>query len=167
MGAAAFQGVQSAMALAGVENENLVRSMQKLQAVQGVVNSITTITNALNKEAILGIQLRVAWEKLKNSSFVQGTVATTAQTTATTAQTSATVASTVATAGATNGMKLFRLALIGTGIGAIVVALGLLIANFDTVVKVIRNPIESFKEDRKSTRLNSSHSAKSRMPSSA
>ena len=146
VGAAAFQGVQSAMALAGVENENLVRSMQKLQAVQGVVNSITTITDALNKEAVLGIQLRVAWEKLKNSTFVQGTAATTAQTAATTAQTTATTASNVATATSVTGMKAFRLALASTGIGLIVVALGLLVANFDSIAKVIRNPIESFKE---------------------
>lgn len=146
VGAQAFMGVQSAMALTGVENENLVKSMQKLQAVQGVVNSVTTIANKLNSDSVLGIQLRTAWERIKNSAFVQGTTATTAQTTATVAQTTATTASTVATAGATNGMKLFRLALVGTGIGAIVVALGLLIANFDSVAKIIQNPIKSFKE---------------------
>ena len=146
VGAQAFMGVQSAMALTGVENENLVKSMQKLQAVQGVVNSVTTIANKLNSDSVLGIQLRTAWERIKNSAFVQGTTATTAQTTATVAQTTATTASTVATAGATNGMKLFRLALIGTGIGAIVVALGLLIANFDMVAKIVQNPIKSFKE---------------------
>lgn len=39
----------------------------------------------------------------------------------------------------TGAMKTFRLALIGTGIGAIVVALGLLIANFDKVKKVVLN----------------------------
>jgi len=39
----------------------------------------------------------------------------------------------VATGGATTAMKLFRLAMIATGIGAIVVAIGLLIANFDKV----------------------------------
>ncbi len=146
VGAQAFMGVQSAMALMGTENEELIKSMQKLQAVQGVVNSVTTIANKLNSDSVLGIQLRTAWERIKNSAFVQGTTATTAQTTATVAQTTATTASTVATAGATNGMKLFRLALIGTGIGAIVVALGLLIANFDSVAKIIQNPIKSFKE---------------------
>ena len=139
VGAQAFSGVQSAMALTGIENEALTASMVKLQAVQGLSNSISVIANKLNSDSILGIQIRTAWEKLKNSAFVQGTVATTAQTTAT-------VASTVATAGATNGMKLFRLALIGTGIGAIVVALGLLIANFDTVAKVVQNPVKQFEK---------------------
>jgi hypothetical protein len=139
-------GVQSAMALAGVENEKLTQTMVKLQAVQGLVNSVTTIANKLNSDSILGIQLRTAWEKLKNSSFVQGTVATTAQTTAIGAQTGATLASATATATATGGMKLFRLALISTGIGALVVGLGLLIANFDTVSKWVLKAREEFEK---------------------
>ena len=146
VGAQAFMGVQSAMALTGVENENLIKSMQKLQAVQGVVNSVSAVTNALNKDAILGIQLRTAWEKIKNSTFVQGTVATTAQTTAIGAQTGATVASTVATTASTGALKLFRLALVSTGIGAIVVALGMLIANFDTVSKYVLKAREEFEK---------------------
>lgn len=146
VGAQVFSGVTSAMALAGVENEKLTQTMVKLQAVQGVVNAVSTVANKLNSDSILGIQLRTAWEKLKNSAFVQGTVATTAQTTAIGAQTTATVASTVATAGATNGMKLFRLALISTGIGAIVVALGLLIANFDKVSSFVLKAREEFEK---------------------
>lgn len=39
----------------------------------------------------------------------------------------------------TGAMKAFRLALIGTGIGAVVVALGLLIANFDKVKNAVLN----------------------------
>jgi hypothetical protein len=146
VGAAAFQGVQSAMALAGVENEKLMQTMVKLQAVQGLVNSVTTIANKLNSDSILGIQLRTAWEKLKNSSFVQGTVATTAQTTATVAQTTATVASSTATATAVTGMKLFRLAMISTGIGALVIGLGLLIANFDKVSAFVLKAREEFEK---------------------
>jgi len=41
----------------------------------------------------------------------------------------------------TGAMKLFRIALISTGIGAIVVALGLLVANFDSVKKAVLNLI--------------------------
>jgi hypothetical protein len=41
----------------------------------------------------------------------------------------------------TGAMKLFRLALVATGIGAIVVGIGLLIANFDKVKKVVTNLI--------------------------
>jgi len=39
----------------------------------------------------------------------------------------------------TGAMKAFRIALISTGIGAIVVAIGLLIANFDKVKKAVLN----------------------------
>ncbi len=53
------------------------------------------------------------------------------------AQAAATVASTAATGGATKGLKLFRLALIGTGIGAIVIGLGLLVAAFASTQKGI------------------------------
>lgn len=45
----------------------------------------------------------------------------------------------------TGAMKLFRLALAGTGIGLIVIALGALVANFDTVVKYVQMGIDKFK----------------------
>ncbi len=45
----------------------------------------------------------------------------------------------------TGAMKAFRLALAATGIGLIVVALGLLVANFDNVVKYVQMGIDKFK----------------------
>jgi hypothetical protein len=45
----------------------------------------------------------------------------------------------------TGAMKLFKLALAGTGIGLIVIALGALVANFDTVVKYVQMGIDKFK----------------------
>jgi hypothetical protein len=135
VGASAFQGVQSAIALTGVENEQLIQSMQKLQAVQGVVNSIQAITNALNKDAILGIQLRVALEKAKNFVLGQSVVATTAMATAEGGLTVATNTTTLA-------MKAFRVALIATGIGAIVVGVALLATNFDKVTKAVSGAYE-------------------------
>jgi hypothetical protein len=59
-GAAAFQGVTSAVALTGVESEALVQTMVKLQAAQGLVNSVNIIAQNLNKDAILGIQIRIS-----------------------------------------------------------------------------------------------------------
>jgi hypothetical protein len=115
-GAAVFEGVQSAIALTGVENENLVKTMVKLQAVQGVANSINTIAVALNKESVLGLQLRTAWERIY----------------------------TVAVGQSTGAMKLLRIAMISTGIGALVVALGLLIANFDKVAKFVQGAYDKF-----------------------
>ena len=95
-GAAVFEGVQSAIALTGVENEKLMQTMVKLQAVQGVANSINTIAVSLNKESVLGLQLRTAWERIYAAAVGQSTGA----------------------------MKLFRVALVSTGIGALIVGLG-------------------------------------------
>jgi hypothetical protein len=108
-GVAVFEGVQSAIALTGIENENLMKTMVKLQAVQGIANSINTIAVALNKESVLGLQLRTAWERLY----------------------------TIAVGQSTGAMKLLRIAMLSTGIGALVAGVGLLIANFEKVVSVI------------------------------
>lgn len=108
-GAAVFQGFQSAIALTGVESEALVQTMVKLQAVQGVVNAVQTVANNLNSDAILGIQLRTFWEKAYTKVVGEST-------------------------GALKGLKL---ALAATGVGALIVLIGALIANFDDLKKAI------------------------------
>lgn len=115
-GAAVFQGFQSAIALTGVENEKLVQTMVKLQAVQGVVNAVNTVAKNLNSDAILGIQVRNGLEKIGN--FIRtGTI------TGLTAQATAQGAVTAATASTTVAMKALRTAIIATGIGALVIGL--------------------------------------------
>ncbi len=108
-GAAVFQGFQSAIALTGVESEALVQTMVKLQAVQGVVNAVQTVANNLNSDAILGIQLRTFAEKAYTKVVGEST-------------------------GALKGLKL---ALAATGVGALVVLIGALIANFDDLKAAI------------------------------
>lgn len=115
-GAAVFEGVQSAIALTGVENEKLMQTMVKLQAVQGIANSINTIAVALNKESVLGLQLRTAWERIYA----------------------------VAVGQSTGAMKLFRVALLATGIGAIIAGLAMLVANFDKVTKYVQQAYDKF-----------------------
>lgn len=115
-GAAVFEGVQSAIALTGVENEKLMQTMVKLQAVQGIANSINTIAVALNKESVLGLQLRTAWEKI----YV------------------------VAVGTSTGAMKAFRVALMATGIGLVIAGLAILIANFDKVTKYVQMAYDKF-----------------------
>lgn len=145
-GAAVFQGLQSAISLTGVENEELTKTMVKLQATQGIVNAVNLVSKNLNKDAILGIQLRTAIEKTRNLVMTGTTTATRAATADEVARGVATAGATVATQGSTMAMKLLRGALIATGIGALVVGLGLLIANFDTVAKVVQNPIKEFQK---------------------
>ena len=54
------------------------------------------------------------------------------------------MATSVATTGATMGMKLLRIALISTGVGALVVGLGLLVANFDKVKDAVVGAYDRF-----------------------
>jgi hypothetical protein len=144
-GAAAFQGVTSAVALTGVESEALVQTMVKLQAAQGLVNSVNIIAQKLNKDAILGIQIRNTLQKAQNFILYGSAAAVTAESTATKAAAGAKVAMTAATKATNLALKLFRGALIATGIGALIVGLGLLIANFDKVVKFMQPVIDGFK----------------------
>jgi hypothetical protein len=117
-----YQGVLGVTTLLGVENENLIETLTKLQAAQGVVNSLQAVQQALAKESVL---------VLKAQALGTGAL-------------SAAQAAYAAIVGTSTGaLKLFRLALIGTGIGAVVVAIGALIANFETVKNVVLDLINT------------------------
>jgi hypothetical protein len=104
-GAAVFQGFESAVALTGVESEALVQTMVKLQAAQGLVSAATQIANNLNSDAVLGIKLRTAAEKAY--TFVVGET--------------------------TGALKILRVAMAATGIGALIAGVSYLVANFDSL----------------------------------
>jgi len=127
-GYGAFQGVTAMM---GVENEKLKETFIKLQAAQTALVSIEQIRTVLEKESFLMIKGKVLWTK--------------AETLATGLLSRAKVADATATAGATLATKAFTAALIATGIGAIVVAIGLLIANFDAVTTAVKKAVDWFK----------------------
>jgi len=115
-GASAFQAYESAVALAGVESEALVQTMVKLQAIQGLVGSIQGLSQGL-KESTIG---------MKALALAQGLYSTVVGT-------------------STGLMKAFRIALLSTGIGALVVAVGVLIANFDKLTYVFKPVINGLK----------------------
>ena len=115
-GAAVFQGIESAIALTGVENEKLMQTMVKLQAIQGVMNAVNEVAVVLNKEHVVGMQIRAVYEKAYAAAV--GT--------------------------STGAMKAFRLALIATGIGALIVALGLVIANWEKVTDTVGRAVSWF-----------------------
>lgn len=115
-GAAVFQGIESAAALTGVENEQLMQTMVKLQAVQGLMNATNEIATILNKEHVVGMQLRTVYER----------------------------AYAVAVGQTTGAMKVFRLALIATGIGALIVGIGLLIANWEKLTGWVGKAVDWF-----------------------
>jgi hypothetical protein len=122
-GAAVFGGFQSAIALTGVESEQLVQTMVKLQAVQGVVNAVSTVANNLNKEAILGIQIRNVAQKIQNAFIVENTAVTTGNAVATTAMSTAQKAAAVATNLGTLAMKALNAVMKANPIFLIIAAL--------------------------------------------
>ena len=124
-GVAVYGGIQSAMALSGVESEKLRETLVKLQAAQTLMNSINQVATAFEKESALMLTLKAAKTKAV-------TVATAAYATVT---------------GTTTGLlKAFRIALASTGIGALVVGIGLLIANFEKLTGLFDPIIQGLKD---------------------
>lgn len=74
-GANTLGAVQGATAMLGVENEELVKTIQKLQAVQTFANSVGEIQKSLNKDSALMVGLRVVKEKLLTTAIGEQTKA--------------------------------------------------------------------------------------------
>ena len=144
-GAAVFQGLSGAIALTGIENEELTKTMVKLQAAQGIANAVNQVSLSLNSDAVLGIKLRIGIEKIKN--FVMGDSAKTAKEAAV-GETLLSGANTAVGGSATFAsiaLKALKVAMIATGVGVLIAGLGMLIANFDKVKDAILNAEEKFR----------------------
>jgi hypothetical protein len=127
-GAAVFQGLSGAIALTGVENEELTKTMVKLQAAQGVANAVSQVANSLNSDSVLGIKLRLGIEKLKNFVMKDTSAAVTEAAVNEEVLSNANTKVAVTTTAASGAMKLFKVALVATGIGAVVAVIGGLIS---------------------------------------
>jgi len=66
---AGYQAFQGVTAMLGVENEDLLKTLTKLQAAQGALQAIETIRASLEKESFLMIELRNA--KTKAATAIQ------------------------------------------------------------------------------------------------
>jgi hypothetical protein len=84
--------------------------MMKVQAALALVNGATAVANALNKDSALMVNLNAAAQRVY--AIAVGT--------------------------SSGALKAFRIALVSTGIGAAVVAIGLLIANFDKLTAAVK-----------------------------
>ena len=115
-----YQAFTGVMGLLGGESEKYMQIMSKMMIVQQSYNAILQITQAFEKQTLLGQYARITANKLLTASQKMYTMA-------------------VGTS--TGAMKAFRIALASTGIGLIVVALGMLIANFDKVIQVVKNVV--------------------------
>jgi hypothetical protein len=103
------QAYTGATALLGGSNEALLETLVKLEAAQAVLNSLEQAKIALDKNSIRFTQMRAKAQKMLNLAIGNGT----------------------------KGMKLFRGALIATGIGALVVLVGVLVENFDSLKSML------------------------------
>lgn len=114
--AGAFGAVQGGMAALGIESENVEKTLTKLAGITTLLNSLTTIQNVLKDQSILKTRLQATGTQAlaATQTFLSKTFKL--------------------SEGAAKG---FGKALIGTGIGALVVGLTLLIGNFDKVYKYI------------------------------
>jgi hypothetical protein len=117
---AGYQAFTGVTALLGVENEELMKTMVKLQASMSLLQSIEQLRLATEKESqamllIKNVRTKVAIGLQTAYAFAVGT--------------------------GTKAMKLFRLALVSTGLGALVVLIGVIIAKWDdwkdSIMKII------------------------------
>ncbi|EYA39820.1 hypothetical protein M075_1692 [Bacteroides fragilis str. 20793-3] len=138
---AAFGTATGVMSMFGVSGEEVAEQIAKLQGVMATLQSLQVLQENITKKGTATNLLYSKALKVLGLDHKKNTASLAAETAAQGANTVATNAATVAT-------KTFSKALIATGIGAIVVLLGLLIANFseikDWFLKLIA-PIDGFK----------------------
>jgi len=145
--ASGFSAVEGAMGLVGAQSEDVQQAMLRVQSAMALAQGLQGLEDAGRAFKQLGAVVKSTTVFTAAYNFVMGISnketatnvgLTEADAVAKTGLGATTVGLTTATGGATIAMKLFRLALIATGFGAIIVLVGLLIANFDKVTKVVR-----------------------------
>lgn len=87
---AASQVAMGASMLFGSENEEITKGIQKMMAVQTIMNGINTIANALSDETALGMKVRGSLSKITTANELKSAAATKGLTIAQKAQTVAT-----------------------------------------------------------------------------
>jgi len=122
--ASGYQAFIGVSALVGADNENLMKQLVKLQGVTTTLSAVEKLRNDLSKEGSTRKSLEIIKTKVLTAmTWLYNT----------------------AIAGTTGAMKLFRIALISTGLGALVVLLGVIIASFDkwkdTVLNFIKDSL--------------------------
>jgi len=113
--AGGFAAAQGAAALFAGENEEVQQAILKTQGAMALLNGVQQVANTLNKNSAVMVQLNAA--STRAYSLAVGT--------------------------STGALKLFRLALIATGIGAAVVAIGALVANWDKLTGAVMKFVEA------------------------
>jgi len=153
--ASGISAVEGGLGLIGVESEAVQETMLKVQSAMALAQGLEGLEDAGRAFSNLGTKIKdVILGLLKKNAVTaagaavdKANVATTgAQAVASTGLATAQTGVAVSTGVATNAMKLFRIALIATGIGAIVVLVVLLILNFDKVSAAVMYARERFEK---------------------
>ena len=108
--AAGFQIAQGAAALFGEENEDIQKAMLQVNATMAIANGIMQVSTLLQKESAISMTANRIATALYDKTL-KGSVVS---------------------------LGLFRTALIATGIGAAIVAVGLLVENWDKLTAAVR-----------------------------
>jgi hypothetical protein len=116
--AGGFAAAQGAMALFGNENEDLQKSLVKIQGAVALLNGVQAVANTLNKDSAASTNLEI--KQFNILTFVKKKYAQAIGT-------------------STGAMKVFKGALAGIGIGLLITGITLLIENFDKIKKAVLN----------------------------
>ena len=122
--AGGFAAAQGAVALFGGENEELNKTLLKVQGSLALLNGVEAISNTFKKENALVTNLQTEAQALYTT--VVGT--------------------------STGALKLFRIALAATGIGLVVVAIGELVAHWEDLTKWISGSTEALDKNIEATK---------------
>ena len=128
-----FTAVQGAIGAFGVKSEEVEQALLKVNSAMALSQGLQSVGDSVDSFKNLGtvIKSSTAFQFLYNA----------ATSTATAVQTAFGVATNVTS----TGFKLLRGAIISTGIGALVVGLGMVIANFDSISAWIKSsPLGAF-----------------------
>lgn len=138
--AAGWQVYQGAVNAFGIESEEAMKAMAKLQGIIAMTNGLQKLSKQFTDNATAtykvyhGILRLVGLEKkAEAASTIAATTAEGQQTAAVEANTAANVANATSISAVNVALKAFKVALITTGIGAFVVAIGALIAYWDDI----------------------------------
>lgn len=151
---AGFTAAQGLAQLLGDEDEemkDLVKTMQQLQAATATLNGLQQIQTALVDRGsatyrlyhkAIEVYLRLAVGKTKavkaeNTETEKNIALTKTDTTVQTTETTVKGANTVATLSLANAWKVLRIAMVSSGVGVVVVALGAVLANITDITKAI------------------------------
>lgn len=143
-----IQAVQGALNLMGIESEGVTEAIKTMQSIMAITSGLTAIDNGIKSFKRLGLVIKNSEVvmKLFGNTTKATSAAEQAQSAATKGLAGSMVATTASTTAASVAMKVFRTALISTGIGAIVVAIGLLIANMDKLVNLVNKAARDTKK---------------------